>query len=138
VQTVVLVGLVNRQGRMLMQERDEFAPIEPDKWSLIGGGVEEGETPEAAARREVAEETGLTCDAMRTLGRHELPCHLHGHDIVDLFMAHTTATDDEVVCGEGRQIVFVDVATAAALDLTEMSRQLMPLLLAQDLNSANS
>ena len=28
-------------------------------WNLVAGGVEEGETPEAAARRELAEESGL-------------------------------------------------------------------------------
>lgn len=35
-------------------------PIQPDFWLLSGGGVRPGETYEQAARREVAEETGIT------------------------------------------------------------------------------
>src|SRR5271170_803736 len=32
-------------------------------WNLPGGGIRRGETPEAAARRELAEEIGLTPEA---------------------------------------------------------------------------
>ena len=53
-----LVILVDRRGWVLMQERDEFAPRAPLRWGCVGGGVEAGETPEVAAYRELAEETG--------------------------------------------------------------------------------
>lgn len=37
-------------------------------WSLPKGHIEEGETPELAAIREVAEETGITSEIARSLG----------------------------------------------------------------------
>jgi mutator protein MutT len=37
-------------------------------WSLPKGHIEEGETPEIAAIREVAEETGITSEIARSLG----------------------------------------------------------------------
>ena len=128
-QSVVMIGLVDARGWILLQERDEHAPVEPDKWCLVGGGVEEGESPEAAARRELEEETGIVCDDLVSLGQHDLPCAVHGRDLVDLFTARTSLTDEAVICGEGRQIVFVEPSTASALDLTDTTRALLPLVL---------
>lgn len=124
-----MVGLVDPRGWVLLQERDEHAPVEPDKWCLVGGGVEDGESPEAAAYRELQEETGILCDDLVSLGRHQLPCRFHGRDQIDLFTARTTVPQDAVVCGEGRQIVFVDPRAIPTLDLTASSRALLPLVL---------
>lgn len=44
---------------------------QPPEWRLPKGRIEEGETPERAAVREVAEETGLTCEVMKELGQTE-------------------------------------------------------------------
>lgn len=50
----VIIGRRNQRGRLL--------------WSLPKGHVEEGETPEIAAVREVMEETGLTSEIAASLG----------------------------------------------------------------------
>ena len=55
-------------------ERTEAALIsvgEPARWQLPKGLVGRGETPEGAALREVAEETGLTCEVVAELERVE-------------------------------------------------------------------
>ena len=127
---VVLVGLVDRRGWLLLQERDEHAPVDPDRWSLVGGGVEPGESGAAAARRELEEETTLVRDDLRPLGAREVACSLHGRDRVELFTARTSASDAEIDCREGRQIVFVAPKQIARLDLTEATRALFPVVLA--------
>jgi 8-oxo-dGTP pyrophosphatase MutT (NUDIX family) len=128
--SVALVGLVDQRGWLLMQERDEHAPVDPDRWSLVGGGVEPGESGAAAARRELEEETTLVRDDLRPLGTLDVACAVHGQDRVELFTARTSATDADIDCREGRQIVFVAPDEIAGLDLTDATRALFPLVLA--------
>jgi 8-oxo-dGTP diphosphatase len=64
-----VAAVIVRSGRVLMvRERRRGATGRhdgPEYWVLPGGGVEPGETPEQAVAREVREEVGLACRAMR-------------------------------------------------------------------------
>lgn len=51
-----LILLVDGDGSLLMQHRDAHAMLGPNQWGLPGGQVEPGETPIAAAHRELLEE----------------------------------------------------------------------------------
>ncbi|HEU4348935.1 MAG TPA: NUDIX domain-containing protein, partial [Actinoplanes sp.] len=51
--------LRDADGRVLLT-RESSASEFPGVWSLPGGGVEQGEHPDHAVLREIAEETGLT------------------------------------------------------------------------------
>ncbi len=55
-------------GRVLF-ERQWRAAVGETLWELPAGGVEPGESPLAAARRELAEETGYSARRWRRLGR---------------------------------------------------------------------
>lgn len=103
--------------------------VDPNKWSLVGGGVEPDEAPATAAHRELAEETGVTCDDLVALGSRVLPCAFHGQDHIELFTARTSLTDADVDCREGRQIVFVEPSAIANLDLTDATRALFQTVL---------
>jgi 8-oxo-dGTP pyrophosphatase MutT (NUDIX family) len=69
--------ILTDDGRYLLQLRDQKPGIfYPGHWGLFGGGMEPGETPETALRRELKEELGLevanlshVTDFSFTLGR---------------------------------------------------------------------
>ena len=134
-QRFASVVLVDRRGWVLLQERDEHPVIDPEKWGFPGGGVEAGESWEAAAYRELSEETGVELtDGLALLGEWELfdrACG--GRDRFRLFVGSTDRTDDEVECHEGRQMVFVDPKVALRLDLTSSAAIGLPALLSSDL-----
>jgi ADP-ribose pyrophosphatase YjhB (NUDIX family) len=64
---VICAGAVVRDayGRLLLVRRG--TPPAQGSWTLPGGRVEPGESPAAAAAREVREETGLDVDVGRLL-----------------------------------------------------------------------
>jgi 8-oxo-dGTP pyrophosphatase MutT (NUDIX family) len=119
---LAVVILVDPQGRLLLQERDEHAPIAPDQWGMVGGHVEEGEDFEPAAYRELEEETGVRLErGTLTLWRDEVHTFEGGQAPrrYTVWVAPTRLTDADIVVGEGRQIVFVEPADLARLDLAE-------------------
>lgn len=126
--------LVDGEGRLLLQERDEQAPFGADQWGMVGGHVEPGEDPEAAAWRELREETGLVppYGALVPWRRIDLELPGRGAFEVHVHLGATDAGDADVVLGEGRRIVFVGADEVAALDLTVSARAILPELLASE------
>lgn len=128
------IALVDSRGWILLQERDEHPVIDPEKWGFPGGGVEPDEDFEAAAYRELAEETGVELDGGLQLVEEFTVFHPHSatEDDFHLFAARVELADDDIVVGEGRQMVFVDPEEARRLDLTAAAAIALPHFLDSD------
>jgi len=122
----VAVLLVDRDGRVLLQLRDEHAPVGPGRWSTVGGAVEPGERPADAAERELTEETSLVAGSLELWFAGTLPANAGpGTTAWHVYAAASSATDADVVVGEGADIRFVSPAVVAELDLLPASRFLV-------------
>lgn len=130
------IVLVDPRGRLLLQERDQHPAIDPDRWGFVGGHVDPGEDPDAAAYRELEEETGIVLapPALTFWQEFEVFHEAYGtRDPVRVYAAATDLTDAGVECNEGRRIVFVEPAAARALPLTTSGGLVVPAFLDSDL-----
>lgn len=66
--TIVVAVIRNENGDVLLARRNEpELKHAHDKWEFVGGGIEFGESPEEALKREVKEEAGVTVEIVRLL-----------------------------------------------------------------------
>jgi mutator protein MutT len=110
---VACVGAVvhDAHGRLLLIQRGH-APAR-GRWTLPGGRVEPGETPEDAVVREVREETGLTVLPGAVVGRVQIPGEGVTYDVVD-FACTLAQPSEAAVAGDDADAV--TFASAADLD----------------------
>ena len=98
--------LVDSRGWLLLQERDEHAPIAPNQWGLVGGHRETGETWAEALQRELEEETGLhLADGLELwydeVVQHSPKVSMHLADHLRIWVAKVDLTDDDITVGRG-------------------------------------
>ncbi|WP_191062058.1 NUDIX hydrolase [Geminicoccus harenae] len=111
---IVGVGVVVRhEGRVLLIRRSK--PPRAGQWSLPGGRQHLGETVEAAARREVMEETALPLSNCRLLTTVDLI----EHDADGRVAWHYTLIDFVADAEHDRAVAGDDAAEAAWFTLEE-------------------
>lgn len=130
------VLIFNEQGQLLLAHATG-----QKHWDIPKGGAEEGETPRAAALREVQEETGIVLppDSLEELGRmaynaqkvlHLFRIVLHTRDC-DVAACRCTSFFPHRVSGlmtpevdEFRWVDIVDIPNLAAKSMTALLRKL--------------
>ncbi len=68
-QRVAAYALLTRDGEVLLTQMSSRTRIE-GRWTLPGGGIDHGEDPRDALRREVYEETGLRVEPRAVMDVH--------------------------------------------------------------------
>ena len=115
---VACVGAVvhDAAGRLLLIRRGR----EPSRgsWSLPGGRVEAGESPEEAVEREVLEETGLRVRAGALVGRVRSPGVGAEYDVLDFACTLVEPGAAPVAGDDAVDVVFADAVTLDRLTCT--------------------
>ena len=101
----VAIIIENSRGEILLLLRDDDPGISyPNHWTLVGGKVEEGETPETAAHREMLEEIGVDTD-ITFWKRYD---RQHPFAIVDqhIYIGKIDISRELLTLGEGQDVRF--------------------------------
>ena len=110
----------SRDAAVLLTRRSAALSRHAGQWALPGGRVEAGETPEAAALRELQEEVGLVLEAAHVLGR------------LDDYVSRSGFVITPVVCWGGAAEVLrpdaAEVASVHRIPVHELMRTDAPML----------
>jgi 8-oxo-dGTP pyrophosphatase MutT (NUDIX family) len=131
---IAVVFLVDRRGWVLLQHRDDLAPRAANQWGMVGGHVEPGEDFDTAVHRELLEETGISAapGLLEPWLAEDFTYSDGMHHSYRVYAGRVDLSDDDIVVGEGRAIVFVDPAETSGLDLAESTAHFLPRFLASE------
>jgi len=110
----IVSAIIVANGKILLLLRDDSPGIrDPNCWQLPGGGVEEGEAPDEAIKRELQEEIGVTPSSLHFL--------ISPSDNVRAYFARLT--DEEVgnikKGDEGKDLRFFSFGELSQIPLTQ-------------------
>ena len=83
--TCIIVAVMNAEGQVLLQREKR----RPEMEVLVAGYIQPGESAEAAVRREIAEETGLTATSLQYVASYP---HMNGNMLMLGYCAQAEGT----------------------------------------------
>ena len=131
VQQRVAIAVLRRDGQILLRQRREDETL-PGLWEFPGGKVEDGETPEEAAAREVREEMGVEAVGLTLLRTID---HAYSDRNVQLWVFEGTCSG-EPRTPDGARWTWTTAAGLAHLPVPAANKVLIESLAAGDRNLA--
>lgn len=119
-RTIAIVIPYTRNGKILLQERTSISKW-GEEWSYWGGGVDEGETKEEAARRELREELEFEIKELKYIGKCKKvlkrikPPHDNWELTYEIFMTKVKEDLSQFKIHEGDNLHFFTIQDAKEL-----------------------
>lgn len=108
---VAQIILENPRGELLIYKRDNNPDIPyPGHWDLIGGHLEEGETPEQALVREVMEEIGIELAEYTFFKKYDVFVGDVWQNIKYIYTAKIDIPLQDLTLYEGEKLMYVSRA----------------------------
>jgi 8-oxo-dGTP pyrophosphatase MutT (NUDIX family) len=120
---------LDRWGRVLLQLRDDDLPPErhPSVWSLPGGLVQPGESPDLAALREFEEETGHRLDDLKLFRvyRRDVDVPDSLVNVQHVYYIDADLDLDDLQVNEGQALGYVAPSEVADLPMPPHARRIL-------------
>jgi len=116
---IALVILRDAEGKFLLQFRDSGAPTGKLRFTLFGGSIDEGETPEAGALRETLEELELAVrpeDLRLVTVKPFFQEELMQDETLNIFEVTKPVSWDDIRIREGAGAAFLTKEEALSMD----------------------
>lgn len=127
---------VRAAGRTLMLHRvKKTGDMHAGKWNGLGGKLEPGETPDACARREIREESGLSVGTLRLHGCITFP-HFRGDEDWYVWVFSAGAPSGTLIDSPEGELAWIPDAELPDLNLWPGDRIFLPWLRRPDFFSA--
>lgn len=111
------IAVITPQHKILLNREYRYV-IDGYSWELPGGGIDEGETPEQAAVRELQEETGLIAQNLKKLYEF-YPLHSFNSEKVTIFITQmeeaALTTKNSESAEQVAEQKFIDLTEALAM-----------------------
>ncbi len=105
---IAQVFLFDRRNRLIIYLRDDKPDIPfPNHWDLIGGHLEEGETPEQALVREVKEEIGIDLKYFQSFRHYDCAAGDVYPNLKHLYWARLDIDAESLVLYEGQRLISI-------------------------------
>ena len=125
-ELTTLVYIEQNHAYLMLHRVKEKNDINEGKWLGVGGHLEAGESPAQCMKREVFEETGLTVEAYRYVGKVYFLNSKYPAEVMYLY--HVTAVSGEVKeCDEG-ELRYIDIDKVYDLPMWDGDRLFLPLI----------
>jgi ADP-ribose pyrophosphatase YjhB (NUDIX family) len=121
----VSVAVTNESGKLLMIRRSDN-----EFWAIPGGAQEVGETPLEAARREVREETGISCEITGLIGVFSSPRNVveftsdgEVRQEFSILFAGRVVDGEIATSEESLEVAWKDTSSLSSLPMTRAQRR---------------
>src|SRR3990172_3249177 len=134
-RNTVVAALLLQGNRLLICQRSPEGEF-PNRWEFPGGKIEPGEEPQAALRRELQEELGITAEIGEEVWRveHQYP----GRNPIRLLFFAVTGYSGAVENRVFQQVRWVPPLELAQYDFLEADRSLIGKLASGEILRLNS
>ncbi|MFH1089922.1 MAG: NUDIX domain-containing protein [Candidatus Uhrbacteria bacterium] len=116
-RNIAIIILYDQDKKILLQHRAENAKRLPGYWGFFGGGIEAGETPEQAVRRETLEELNYSLKNPKLIMKQNFSWQTENNEKYVFVEGYDP--NKKLTLGEGQNLGWFHLSEVAGLKIVD-------------------